>query len=251
MESLLQSLCYLDPRPIIVLVPIAAFLEVLYLVSQDLNFFAQFLYLFFVFKHKSIWMDLFVDWKFVVWLYYFTVSELKSIHAERKHFRWLDNPVCFSGVAFGSLINLVPFNGISKSIFPRDIKIFFICNLKQNIADGRILSFWIFFPIPVLILYFGVPFANKRGINCFKLFLCYALFFRQRSYDHLLFSLFMLRLWLVASIHERALGHESSWSLTLFRNLCHLGLWLLVLSFSLRFFLLFDLVLKGIFYARQ
>ena len=141
MEGLLESFCDLDPRPIVVSVPVAALLEVLYLVSQDPNLFAQPLDLLFVFEHESVGMDLLVDRKFVVRLDYLAISELEPIHAEGKHLRWFDDPVCLSGVAFSSLINLVPFNGISKSIFPRDIKIFLICDLEQNIADSGILSF--------------------------------------------------------------------------------------------------------------
>lgn len=166
MEGLLESFCDLDPRPIVVSVPVAALLEVLYLVSQDPNLFAQPLDLLFVFEHESVGMDLLVDRKFVVRLDYLAISELEPIHAEGKHLRWFDDPVCLSGVAFSSLVDLVPFNGISKCVFPGDVKVFLVSDLEYNIADCRVLPFLVRVPILVCVLDLGVRFANEGGIDC-------------------------------------------------------------------------------------
>ena len=65
-----------------------------------------------------------------------SILKFESVHLEGQHLRQLDNPFCFCGIALCCLIHLITLNRVLESTFPSLIEVFFVRNLKHDIAKS-------------------------------------------------------------------------------------------------------------------
>ena len=91
----------------------------------------------------------------------FAICKFEPVHAEGEHLWWLDDPVRLPCLSFGSLIDFIAIDSVSKGVFPCYVEVLLVCYLKHHIADGRVLTLLIRVTILVLVLDLSVSLANE------------------------------------------------------------------------------------------